>query len=132
MAEYAFSKAPIPRGMSFPLKRSVLDAALDAAGIERVATVYYALAQRGARIVVWSQYLGEAHRGFAAAGTSSVTLYAVPSTERHRIEEALVDVVLPQLVKWLRDIEASGSGRRAMTRDFAAEWVEGRFDVRSN
>jgi hypothetical protein len=38
---YGFSQQKLPRGFSFPLKRSALDAALAAAGITHIHVVYY-------------------------------------------------------------------------------------------
>ena len=40
--EYSFSKEPLPKELSFPLKRSILDAALENASVrEQVYSVRY-------------------------------------------------------------------------------------------
>jgi len=61
---YAFDKHKLPRGLSFPLNRSLLDAALIQAAITRVYCVYYWLRQSGdivlrAIIVVKQTTLGQ-------------------------------------------------------------------------
>ncbi len=121
---YAFDKAKLPRGLSFPLKRSVLDAALLDAEISGIHCVYYWLRQRG-QIVLRSDFCGEGRRGWAAAGLASITVYAVPSPERHATESALVSDVLPQLVGWLRSLEGGGNTRRGVDQHFVASWEAG-------
>ena len=122
--EYAFNKAKLPRGLSFPLKRSVLDAALLEAGVLGIDFVYYWLRQRG-HLVMWADYRGEGRRGWASAGQLSITVYAVPSAERQATEEALVAEVLPRLVGWLKSLEKSGNTRRGSDQHFVASWEAG-------
>lgn len=126
-----FSKAKLPRGMSFPLKRSVLDAALLEGGVTKLAMVYYNLGQRTSAVtpIVFAEYTSEAERGWAAAGTSSIIVYAVPSAERHVMEMAISATVLPALIRWLLQIEKAGSGPRAMRHQFSATWEDGAFSV---
>jgi hypothetical protein len=128
---YAFDGARVPRGLSFPLKRSVLDAALLEAGISKIHCVYYWLRQRG-HIVMRADYCGEGRRGWAAAGLASITVYAVPSSDRPVIEAALVSQVLPRMICWLKDLESSGNTRRGVDHHFVAGWEAGAVDVETS
>src|SRR5436305_15301565 len=101
--EYTFSKETLPRGLSFPLKRSLLDAALTDAGVLKVHEVYYSRRRRD--LVLWAHHCSEGLRNWAGAGLSSIMIYAVPSQDRHTIETALLSEVLPRLMRWLRELE---------------------------
>jgi hypothetical protein len=105
--EYGFDKQKLPRGFSYPLKRSILDAALTEAGITRVHCVYYWLGHSG-DIILRADYCGEANHAWAA-GQASITLCAVPSEERRETESALLHQALPQLCTWLRTAEQAGN-----------------------
>lgn len=104
---YAFDKHRLPRGFSFPLKRSILDSALTTAHITHVHCVYYWWRQAG-DIVLRADYCGEANRAWAA-GQTSITLYAVPACERSETDSALIAQVLPQLCTWLQTAELAGN-----------------------
>jgi hypothetical protein len=125
--EYHFDKAKLPRGMSFPLKRSVLDAILTEAGVSRIHCVYYWLRKGGCNILR-VDYRGEGQPMFAA-GLASITVYAVPSTERQTVERALVSEVLPEMTRWLRQLESAGNTRRGVDQHFIAAWQEGKCDI---
>ena len=122
--DYAFDKAKLPKGLSFPLKRNVLDAALAEAGVAKIQCVYYWRRQRGT-CVLRANFCGEGRRGWAAAGLSSITLYAVPSFERLATEVSLVSELLPRMIKWLVDLQSAGNARRGTDQDFAASWDAG-------
>jgi hypothetical protein len=121
---YAFDRSKTPQGLSFPLKRSVLDTALSATGVSGVHCVYYWLRQRG-QIVMRADFCGEGRRGWAAAGRASITIYAVPSPERQATEATLVSEVLPRMVSWLKALEQSGNTRRGVDQHFVASWEAG-------
>ena len=104
---YAFNKDKLPQGCSFPLKHSALDAALDGAGVAQVHSVYYWL-RRSGHIVLRADFCGEANRAWAA-GRSSITLYAVPASERRETEAILLQTALPQLCAWLKNAEQAGN-----------------------
>jgi hypothetical protein len=104
---YAFDKQKLPRGFGFPLKRSILDAALTEAAITGVYCVYYWLRHSG-DIVLRADYCGEANHAWAA-GQASITLYAVPSGERRATEAALLHQALPRLCTWLHTAERAGN-----------------------
>src|SRR5687768_2830647 len=112
MVTYGFVRAKIPKALSFPLKRSALDAALEEAGVASLASVYFATRQ-GGDVVLRASYCGEAQLS-AAAGRSSVTVYAVPAAQRHETEGALLREGLPRLATWLRAAEEAGNAWRGM------------------
>jgi hypothetical protein len=121
---YSFDKAKLPKSLSFPLKRSVLDAALLEATVSGIHCVYYWLRQRG-HILIRADYCGEGRRGWAAAGRASITVYAVPAVERQVTEACLVSEVLPRMVRWLKELESSGNIYRGVDHHFAATWEAG-------
>ena len=124
----SFDRAKIPKGMSFPLKRSRLDAALIESGISGVHSVYYWLKQSG-NIVLRGEFCGEQRRGWTAAGQSSITVYAVPSEQRRQVESAIETDLLPKLIRWLQEIEQARNVRRAADRHFAASWSAGHTSI---
>lgn len=128
MPTYHFSKGRIPRGMSYPLKRSVLDAALDHSGIDSLGNVYYSLAQRGAGPTVSAEYMSEA-KGWAQAGLVSLFVHAVPSSNLKEVREALESVVLPRLLTWLAQLQGAGNARRGMAHSFRASWTGTGFAI---
>lgn len=103
--DYGFHKNPIPSGWSYPLKRSVLDAALVEAGLTEIFTVSYIVfvgsmqGQRYSRLmdVVWN---GLAGSNFAS-GLFSITVGAIPAAERHVTSQAL-ESALPDICAWMQ------------------------------
>jgi hypothetical protein len=124
VTDYSFKKAKIPKGMSFPLKRSRLDAALLESGVEGIHFVYYRMWQSG-NFVLHGDFCGEQRRAWAAAGLSTITIYAVPSSERHAVETALETELLPKLMRWLLLLQKAGNTGRAADRHFIASWCNG-------
>ncbi|MEZ5326572.1 MAG: hypothetical protein R3F19_16110 [Verrucomicrobiales bacterium] len=124
VTDYQFDKVKIPKGMSFPLNRSRLDAALMESELSGVHCVYYWLRQSG-NIVLRGDFCGEQRRGWAAAGQSSITVYAVPSEQRSQVESAIDKDLLPKLIRWLQEIERADNTWRAADRHFAASWKDG-------
>jgi hypothetical protein len=125
MATYRFTRAKIPKSLSFPLKRSALDAALEGAGITSLAAVYFWTRQPG-DVVLRANYCGEAQRT-AAAGESTLTVYAVPAPKRHDTEGALLREALPRLVAWLRAAQAAGNAWRGANHHLAVSYQGGQL-----
>ena len=124
--EYYSSKDKLPKGLSYPLKRSILDPALDAAGVARLGAVYYkrkAWRQEPGDVVLRATYCGEGNRGWFAAGTSSIYVFAVPSDLRRQIEDALLAGALQLVASWLRDLERAGNTRRGDSLQCVVEHV---------
>lgn len=123
--QYGFDRAKLPNGLSYPLRRSLLDQALETAGIARIHVVYYLLRKAGS-LVLSADYSGEKEmRGWAAAGMSAITVCAVPSDQRQAIEQQILDVGLPRLIKWLSDIEQADGLLRDNHQHFAANYEAG-------
>src|SRR5262245_42374291 len=125
MVTYGFDRAKIPQFLGFPLKRSALDAALGSAGVASLAAVYFWMRQ-GGDIVLRADYCGEARRA-AAAGQSTVTVYAVPAAERRETEGVLVREALPRLSSWLRSVESAGNAWRGSDHHLAIHYRAGKL-----
>ncbi|MFN7930212.1 MAG: hypothetical protein U0Y68_20265 [Blastocatellia bacterium] len=116
MPEYSFSKDKIPKGYSYPLKRSVLDGQLDETNLTKIANVYYCFSHNSDDLILRGRYFGEAHKGWAGAGLSSIWLWAVPVQNRKDIETLLIENALPKLIAWLQKAESEGNVWRAKSR----------------
>lgn len=127
--EYDFSKTKLRKGLSFPLRRSLPDRALEDAGVSLIDTAFYTTRRRSA--VLLAHYWGEGHKGWAGAGLTGIHLYAVPSNERKATEDALVAQGLPALVRWLRELEGAGNTRRGVDQHFGAEYVDGALTIKA-
>ncbi|HEV7676189.1 MAG TPA: hypothetical protein VGQ12_16785 [Candidatus Angelobacter sp.] len=127
--QYSFSKSKIPRNLSYPLKRSLLDAALGNSSIDQVAFVFYGMRHSG-NIVMRADFLGEGHgRSMFSVGKNSITLYAVPSIEKHRIETALIMEGLPRVCAWLQRVQQAGNAWRAKNHSIVLEFAAGTLKI---
>jgi hypothetical protein len=122
--DYGLTKQKLPRDFSYPLKRNTLDAALMSAGITQIHAVYYWVPKSGG-MVVCSNFCGEERVGWAAAGQSSITIYAVPGTERQTIEQALLTNGLTRLCAWLRAAEDAGNTWRGTDHSIVFSFTKG-------
>src|ERR1700694_2692545 len=119
--DYSFTKAKLPRGTSYPLKRSRLDAALGQAGLKNVLRVTY-LRQQRRNEVMRADYHGEHLRG----GYTSLTVYSVPGDERAATEFALLKEGIPAIIQWLLKAETERNTWRAVNHELVLK-----FDLRS-
>jgi hypothetical protein len=126
--EYLFGKDKLPKGWSYPLKRSVLDVALRAAGITSLFSVRYSYGggkQRCRPLRV--QFDGDEPRRFGT-GTVSITVYAVPSAERRstmtQLESSLVSVC-----DWIRRAETAPPTWRMTRHELTVELGDGQARV---
>jgi hypothetical protein len=118
---YWFSKEKLPRGFSYPLKRSSLDSALRANSVyDAVYSVRYLFAHHGAASVLDAQFVPFG-RGVhpRVVGRSLITLQAVPSKDRLRVEEQILTTALPLLCDWLAQTQTKGNSWRGMPHVFA-------------
>jgi hypothetical protein len=118
---YWFSKDKCPRGLSYPLKRSNLDAALVSADVYAAVYSVRFLATRS-RVFLGAQFspLGiRVHQD--VIGRSLLTLHALPSEHRHQIEDMILTQTLPVLCQWLRKTQTQGDSWRAMHHSIAFE-----------
>lgn len=121
--DYEFHKRKLPKGFSYPIKRSVLDEILEKSETERIKWITFSVDRRG-DIIVWANFVGEAHKT-TSAGKIGLYVYAVPSDERKETEELLIKQIFPKFIKWLRKVEAAGEGWRLTTRLLEIELKDG-------
>jgi hypothetical protein len=114
--EYAFSKDKLPKQLSYPLKRSFLDKVLEESGTKRIEWVSYYI-RAGGNVVIRANFIGEAHKT-PTIGKIGLTIYAIPTLEKRRVEELLIEKGLPKFIDWLKKIEVAGEGWRSKTRLF--------------
>jgi hypothetical protein len=122
--DYSFSKDKLPKGTSYPLKRSHLDAALEQANVKDLVHVAYLKRQR-INEVMRADYHGE-HLKFGCAGQSWLTIYSVPGEQRAATESALLNEGIPAIVKWLLKAETERNTWRAVNHALVLE-----FDLQS-
>jgi hypothetical protein len=125
--QYSFSKAKIPRGSSYPLKRSLLDAGLVSSSITEVFHVFYVMRHSG-NIVMRADFFGEGH-GLTSGGKVSVTLYSVPSRGKHEIEALLKTEGLPHVCAWLQRVQQAGNAWRAKNHSIVLEFAAGALKI---
>jgi hypothetical protein len=126
--EYLFGKDKLPNGWSYPLKRSALDVALQAAGVTRLFSVRYSYGggeQRSRPLRV--QYDGDEPRRFGA-GAASLTVYAVPSAERSSTM-AQLESNLAAVCDWIRRAETAPPAWRMTRHELAVELRDGEARV---
>jgi hypothetical protein len=121
---YYFVKDRLPKGWSYPLGRGVLDAALESAGVTSVLFVRYMLyggSTRGERSpwVLHVQSDPETSRS-PGVGSVSITVYAVPSAERHATMVEL-RANLAAVCDWIKRGETASPSWRMTEHELAVE-----------
>lgn len=73
-----------------------------------------------------ADFMGEGH-GFSpfSAGRSSLTVYAVPSQEKHAIETLILAEGLPRVCEWLHGLQQAGNAWRAKNHFLGLEFAGG-------
>ena len=129
--EYAFDKDDLPKGMSFPIRRSVFDLILNSRGVlDEVHHVYFSRPQRTG-LLFRASYCGEDRRGWFAAGKSGLSIFAVPSAARKRVEEALIEEGMPLVNRWLQNLKTAGNVVRSNDQVLELTQFEGLISVTS-
>jgi hypothetical protein len=125
---YNFLKDRLPKGWSYPLGRSVLDAGLASAGVTSVMFVRYMLYGGSLR--------GEEYRwplrvqfdredaACAASGKVSITVCAVRAAERAATRTEL-EAKLPVICDWIRRAETAAPTWRMAPHILAIEVSDG-------
>ena len=122
--EYSFSKDKLRKGLSYPLKRSLLDAALRTAAV--YDTIWYVrYSARQYNDLVLEAYFGPEPHSYAASGKVMVDVLAVPSRCRKATEELLVAEGLPVLCRWLARVRAEGNAWRSFGHSLKFQRVGG-------
>ena len=112
--EYSFAKDKLPRSLGYPLKRSLLDAALQSSSVYQ--TVWYVLYSR----TKFERVVLQAHFSWAS-GKIQITVHAVPASERKVTEDMLLTQGLPVLCRWLAKAESEGDAWRDLVHFFTIE-----------
>lgn len=133
-------RSPVPRGQSYPLKRTDLEAALTDSEIENVAGVRWI--KRGISIYQTFDSRGLTVAGIDAAyhgnnppsrvhphspGRVWLTVYSVPSSERHAAEARLREDALPRLTTWLRRVQGASETWRREPHEYRLFFYDGRI-----
>jgi hypothetical protein len=124
---YWFSKGKLPRGLSYPLKRSSLDSALHQASVYGAVYSVRYLAHVSLAPVLEAQFvpLGtKAHP--SVVGRSLLTLYAVLSAQRDASEEQILKSALPSLCGWLAETQSQGDSWRGMPHSISFQVIDGK------
>jgi hypothetical protein len=108
---YSFRKDQLPRALSYPLKRSALDATLWASSVyDTIWYVHYA-GHQNSNTVLRARFHPE-QDSYVASGEVMLTVWAVPRNERKITEELLVRDGLPLLCEWLAKAKLEGNSWR--------------------
>ena len=106
---YSFTKDKLPKTLSYPLKRSHLDAALRSASVYAgVYAVCYVLGRRNDSLILDAFYSPEQDTSFGA-GRVLVRIWSVPRDQRYRTEQIFVGEGLPTLCGWLLKAQTEGN-----------------------
>jgi hypothetical protein len=107
---YWFSKEKVGLGLSYPIKRSLLDSALHSASVySAVYSVRY-IARRYQHTVLYADFSPEWTKAHPAVpGRSAITVLAVQSEQRHAAEQLIVAEGLHILCRWLAKTQTEGN-----------------------
>src|SRR5438552_12919637 len=106
---YSFSKEKIGRELGYPLKRSLLDSALHSASVYTAVYSVRYLGHRNSNVVLDASFTPEWMGHPAVCGRCLITVWAVPSQQRHAAEQLLVAEGLPILCRWLAMTRSEGN-----------------------
>jgi hypothetical protein len=119
-SQYDFSKDKLPEDFSYPLKRSLLDAALTAASVmDAVYSVRYLFGRGEQPATLGALFSPEQGGHVSVPGRSLITVWAVPSAERKTCEDILRAVGLPMLCHWLAQTLHAGNVWRGSAHDLS-------------
>ncbi len=99
---YELYREKLPKGLSFPLKRSRLDTALEEARINLIRKVFYS-----ARCPEDGTILSSCMLFPSSFSSNTISLYPVANSERKTSETLLIQFALPHVVRWLIDWQTS-------------------------
>jgi hypothetical protein len=115
----------LPRSETYPLRRTHLDAALTAAGVEAVTLVYFLrggidewLASRVGRVLGVEYKAARSDR----RESTEVRVHAVPKERNHLVAEALVPDQLGRVVAWIRAAETADNVWRSQDHRLLLRW----------
>jgi hypothetical protein len=109
---YGFSKDKIGRQLGYPRKRSLLDSALHSASVYTAVYSVRYLGHRNSNVVLDASFTPEWRGHPTVRGRCLITVWAVPSQQRHATEQLLVAEGLPILCRWLARTQSEGNAWR--------------------
>ena len=98
---YSFSRDKIDRRLGYPIKRSLLDSALNEASVYTTVYSVRYLARQYSNVVLDAGFVAEGQGHPTVSGRCLITVWAVLSEQRHVAEQLLVTEGLPTLCRWL-------------------------------
>jgi hypothetical protein len=124
---YAFSKDRVGRELSYPLKRSLLDSALHLASVYKAVYSVRYLGNRNSTVVLDASFTPEWRGHPTVRGRCLITVWAVPSQERHAAEQLLVAEGLPILCRWLAKTRSEANAWRGIEHMLNFEIQDGKL-----
>jgi hypothetical protein len=133
MRIYDHSKESLPTGASYPIKRSLLHAAIAEANPTHIPRIDFTRNRTTSGDVLEARFVGEASSSWRSwmRGQVSICVYAVASSDRKAIESGLVANALPMLTVWLANVEQAESVWRGSDHELVFTFRDGRLMHRS-
>jgi hypothetical protein len=124
VAPYHFKKDTLPKMLSYPVKRSLLDAALRSTGVYgTLYAVSYVGPSQQKNLLIDAFFTAEQHTQPLSAGRVLLRVWAVPSAKRRQTETMLVASGLPMLCRWLQKTQTEANVWRGREHRLVLEVV---------
>ena len=122
--EYSFYKDKLPKPLSYPLKRSLLDAALQSHSVYRAVWYVVYSRRRFNKVILQAHFYPEDKMHGFGSGKVQLTVHAVSASERKAAEDMLVGRGLPALCRWLAKVESEGDAWRSFRHSLTIEQID--------
>jgi len=109
VAPYHFEKDKLPKTLSYPLKRSHLDAALLASSVYGMVFAVSYVGRQNSNLLLDAFFTPEQRHAAVSAGKVLMRVWAVSSAERHRTEQLFLRYGLPTFCRWLQKAQTEGN-----------------------
>jgi hypothetical protein len=124
---YSFSKDKLPKMLSYPLKRSLLDFALQSAGVyDAVYSVLY-VGRPYLNMVLHASFTPDWKGHPTVRGRCLIIVRAIRSDERLAAEQLLLGEGIPILCRWLRRTQHEGNVWRSTEHTLTLEIENGKL-----
>lgn len=124
---YSFSRDLLPKTLSYPLKRSLLDSALQSAGVYDVVYSVRYLGRPYLNLVLDASFTPDWKGHPMVRGRCLITVLAIRSEQRHVAEQLLVGDGLPILCRWLTKTRTEGNVWRGTEHTLTFEIRDGKL-----
>lgn len=125
---YSFSKDKVPRALSYPLKRSLLDTALRSASVYEAVWYVQYYGHQNNKLVMRAVFSPE-QGGNLVAGRVSIYLWTVPAQQRQTTEQVLVNGGLHRLCDWIAKTQSEGNVWRGVPHTLELRVHDGALSV---